>query len=362
MKTVAVRLGPRTYPVWIGARLLSNGAAALVRERGIQGPFFVVTHPRVLRHQGRLLVRFLRNFRGGHVFHSVPDGERAKSGRQYLRLSRRLAQARWNRDQAVMAFGGGVVGDLVGFAASTFKRGLPLVHVPTTLLAQVDSSIGGKTGINLEEGKNLLGTFYQPRCVICDTSVLSSLPDRHFRASLAEVIKYGVIRSKALFGSLESSLALLLHRDPLLLEDMITECVRIKARIVEQDEQERTDVRMLLNFGHTVGHALESLSSYRDILHGEAVALGMRVASGLSERLGFLRITDLARILDLIKRAGLPVKLRRSVSARRALHAIGQDKKRRQGKLRFVLARGIGEAFVTDRIPRRLLAEEIARL
>ena len=240
-----------------------------------------------------------------------------------------------------MALGGGVVGDLAGFAAATFLRGIAYVQVPTTLLAQVDSSVGGKTGVNHQEGKNLVGAFYQPRLVLIDVAVLQSLPRREFIAGLAEVIKYGVIDDPALFQLLEEKLGKLTSLDRVLLTQVIATSCAIKAKVVEQDEREN-DYRAVLNFGHTVGHALEAATHYQKYLHGEAVAIGMAQAAAISVQHGFCDQRSLERIRKLIKKAGLPLEIPREVSMQNLIQGMEVDKKSAGGKIKFVICTGIG--------------------
>jgi 3-dehydroquinate synthase len=253
-----------------------------------------------------------------------------------------LIAKRLERKSCVLALGGGVVGDMAGFAAATYLRGVPYVQVPTTLLAQVDSSVGGKTGVNHAEGKNLIGAFYQPKLVLIDVSVLRTLPRRELIAGLAEVIKYGVIEDASLFGLLERNIALLSQLDEnLLIETIATSCA-IKARVVEADERE-DDYRAVLNFGHTIGHALEAVTGYTQFLHGEAIGVGMAKAAALSARQGFCDAKSLQRIVRLIEKAGLPSKIPESVSMTDLIQGMELDKKATGGKIKFVMCEGVGK-------------------
>jgi len=283
----------------------------------------------------------------------IPDGERAKTLATASRIYDALIKRRLDRSATLIAVGGGVVGDVAGFAGATFLRGLRVVHVPTTLLAQVDSAIGGKVGVNLEAGKNLVGSFHPPAMVACDPTTLKTLPPREFRSGFYEVVKYGVMASRTLFDRVARNLAALFARDPAVLTPVIAECCAIKADVVGRDERE-AGPRRALNFGHTVGHALEALTRYRRFRHGEAVGWGMLAAARLSVMRGLLHSDDEARLQTLIAAMGrLP-----SVSDLRAsdaLDAIGHDKKVSKGRLHFVLANGIGSTATVDDVSAREL-------
>ena len=273
---------------------------------------------------------------------TVPAGETSKSMRTVEACYDRLARHRLERKSFIVALGGGVVGDLAGFVAATYLRGLPFVQVPTTLLAQVDSSVGGKVGVNLPAGKNLVGAFYQPRLVLCDLDTLKTLPARQYRAGLAEVFKYGIIRDAALFDQLERGLPSLLRRNPALVADVVARCCEIKAEVVGRDETEG-GLRAILNFGHTIGHALEAISGYGTYLHGEAISIGQVAAADLSARLAGLPGADAKRVRLLFHRAGLPVQVKLDAARRRKLlAALRLDKKVSGGRIKFVLAEKIG--------------------
>lgn len=295
----------------------------------------------------RALGRTGRHLTRGVTAVLIPDGERAKTLRTAASLYDEFLRRRLDRTGAVIALGGGVVGDVAGFAAATYLRGVPLMQVPTTLLAQVDSAIGGKVGVNLAAGKNLVGAFHPPTLVVCDPDLLATLPKREFRAGLYEVIKYGVIASRPLFERVSAGLERLLAQDQQLLPSVIAECCRIKAAVVSKDERE-SGPRRVLNFGHTVGHALEGLTKYRRFRHGEAVAYGMLAAARLSAHRGLLTGEDEARLQDVVRRLGRlpPVS---DLRASRALDYIRRDKKMVAGRLHLVLARGLGGTkIVTD--------------
>jgi 3-dehydroquinate synthase len=338
--SIAVASERAPYRVLVGRGLVARPAEWLPSEAGVR---VVVSCPPVWRALGRTA----RRLTPGAPAVMIPDGERAKSLRTIARLYDAFVKRRLDRTGAVIAVGGGVVGDAAGFAAATYLRGVPLIQMPTTLLAQVDSSVGGKVGVNLAAGKNLVGAFHAPTLVICDPDVLASLPRREFRAGMYEVIKYGVIASRGLFDRVSANLDGLMAQDRQDLPQVIAECCRIKAAVVSQDERE-AGPRRVLNFGHTVGHALESLTGYRRFRHGEAVAWGMLAAARLSAERGLLTTTDEARLQDVIRRLGRlpPVS---DLRASRALDYISRDKKVVRGRLHFVLARGLGAtAIVAD--------------
>ncbi|HWO42645.1 MAG TPA: 3-dehydroquinate synthase [Candidatus Eisenbacteria bacterium] len=355
MQTVTVNLGPRSYSIHIGQDTLAS-LGELLRESGLGGKCAVVTNPTVaplyldpvshsLERSGFAVVPIL-----------IPDGEEYKNINSLSVVYDRLIAERFERKSSILALGGGVVGDLAGFAAATFLRGVPYVQVPTTLLAQVDSSIGGKTAINHQQGKNLIGAFYQPRLVVIDVTVLRSLPRRELVAGMAEVIKYGVISDAVLFESLEREVANVLALEPTLLIRIISACCSIKARVVEQDERE-DDSRAVLNFGHTVGHALEAVTGYTRFLHGEAVGIGMACATAISTRRGFCDASSAARIRRLIQKAGLPLEIPADVRLPDLIGAIEIDKKSAAGKIKFVMCEGIGKTRFHMLSPEEIMAD-----
>ncbi len=292
----------------------------------------------------------------------LPDGEKHKNISSYEKIMNFLIEKRKNRTCSLIALGGGVVGDLVGFAAATYQRGVPFVQVPTTLLAQVDSSVGGKTGINHSDGKNMVGSFYQPKLVVADSKALNTLPEREFAAGLAEVVKYAVIEGESFFSYLESNAASISSRTPQVLETIIKRCCEIKADIVARDEKE-TGLRAILNFGHTFGHALELLGGYSKWLHGEAVSLGMLMAARLSNKeLGFPREQE-KRLFDLLTEFNLPVAVKGdsslSISAKAMIEVMGMDKKTIEGEKNFVLTKRFGDVRTKQKVENNRVAEEI---
>jgi 3-dehydroquinate synthase len=339
--TLTISLGDRSYPIHIGAGLLGDRApleAALPAGR-----LLVVTNATVAP---LYLPRLAATLAGRELAECIiPDGEAYKTLATLATVYDRLASARINRDGAVLALGGGVVGDIAGFAAATWQRGIACAQLPTTLLAQVDSSVGGKTAVNHPAGKNLIGAFHQPRVVVADLDTLATLPERELAAGLAEVIKYGLIRDLGFLDWLEANLERLLARDAGALAAAVERSCAIKASIVALDERE-TGQRALLNFGHTFGHAIEAAAGYGEWLHGEAVAIGMVLAAETSARLGWLAAADVGRVRELLRRARLPVAAPRiGVARARALMAL--DKKVLAGQLRLVLLRALGDAVVS---------------
>jgi 3-dehydroquinate synthase len=336
-----VHLGERSYPIHIGDGMLPR-AGEFLRQAGLGGKVAVVTDPTV----ARLYLDPVRGSltRSGFEVTPVllPDGEEHKNLKTLSVIYDRLIGERFERKSSILALGGGVVGDLAGYAAATYLRGIPYVQVPTTLLAQVDSSVGGKTGVNHRDGKNLIGAFYQPRSVLIDVSVLSTLPRRELIAGLAEVIKYGVIDDPALFGLLEKHMEKILGLDLELLTQIIATSCAIKAKVVEKDERE-DDYRAVLNFGHTIGHALEAATGYNRFLHGEAVAVGMVKAAAVSLRQGFCDEKDFARVSRLVRQTDLPWDIPTDVRMQDLVQSMEMDKKSGGGKIKFVMCAGIGK-------------------
>ncbi|MCC6820991.1 MAG: 3-dehydroquinate synthase, partial [Verrucomicrobia subdivision 3 bacterium] len=344
MRTVKVPLGSRSYSIHVGGGLLADlGPRCAALEPSLGRRCAVIADGNVAPRFGHIALSSLRDAGFEPALVKVPPGEPAKSLRVVGHCYDELARQRLERKSFVVALGGGVTGDLAGFVAATYLRGIPFVQVPTTLLAQVDSSVGGKVGVNLAAGKNLVGAFHQPRLVLCDLDTLGTLPEREYRAGLAEVIKYGIIQDPRLFSRLERDLDLLLRRDPAVLGPVVARCCAIKADVVGQDETE-SGLRAILNFGHTLGHGLEAITAYGTYLHGEAISLGQIAAARLSERRLGLPPADALRIAELFRRAGLPVTLRLPRARRdRLFAALRLDKKVSGGEVKFVLVRRLGE-------------------
>lgn len=340
-----IDLGERGYPIVIGEGLLAD--TGLVAHHIAARDVLVVTSATV----GPLYLPALERGLAGKRVHAValPDGEQHKTLEVLGRVFDAMVAARLNRDAVVVALGGGVVGDMSGFAAACYQRGIDFVQVPTTLLAQVDSSVGGKTGVNHPGGKNLIGAFHQPRAVLADLATLRTLPPRELRAGLAEVIKYGLVDDPEFLEWIERHLDALLALDGAALRHAVRRSCEIKARIVAADEREHGQ-RALLNLGHTFGHAIETAAGYGEWLHGEAVAMGMLLAADLSRRLGWLATADVERVRELLRRAGLPVAAP-AIGAHRAHALMGMDKKVLQGRIRLVLLRKLGAGVVTADYP-----------
>ncbi|MGH7797158.1 MAG: 3-dehydroquinate synthase [Candidatus Binatia bacterium] len=340
MQTLTVNLGDRSYPIHVGENILDR-LGGFLDGVNLRGKAAIISNPVV----AQLYLDPVHDALSQCGFEVtpilIPDGEEHKDLNSLAAIYDGLVKARLERKSCVLALGGGVVGDLAGFAAATYLRGVPYVQVPTTLLAQVDSSVGGKTGVNHDDGKNLIGAFYQPKLVLIDVAVLRTLPRRELVAGLAEVIKYGIIEDPALFHLLEEKIERLLGVDRAFLIEVIATCCAIKARVVEQDERE-DDYRAVLNFGHTIGHALEAATGYRQFLHGEAVGVGMAKAAALSLKQGFGDRKSVDRIIQLIQKTGLPTEIPSTVSITNLLQGMEVDKKAAGGKIKFVMCDGIG--------------------
>ncbi|HEX5419363.1 MAG TPA: 3-dehydroquinate synthase [Gammaproteobacteria bacterium] len=358
MQTLQAQLGERSYPIHIGPGLLGN--AELIRSAAAAEQVLVVTNEVVAP---LYLERVLASLSGLEVETLIlPDGEQHKTLATFERIIDRLIARRFHRDACIVALGGGVVGDVAGFAASAYQRGIRFVQVPTTLLAQVDSSVGGKTAVNHPQAKNMIGAFHQPAAVLADTNTLATLPPRELSAGLAEVVKYGLILDAELFRWLEGHMAALRALDSAALTHAVARSCAIKARIVAEDERERGN-RALLNLGHTFGHALEALGHYERWLHGEAVSIGMMLAARTSEALGWLSAADVGRVEALLAAAGLPTQAQ-GIGVDALLERMQLDKKASSAGLRLVLLEAIGRGVVRaapeNALLRRVAAAELA--
>jgi 3-dehydroquinate synthase len=352
---IDVTTGSRTSPIWIGEGV-STGLAALLDSHGIGSRRFVVSNPVVWRCHGAQLQAALGM--GDPIL--IPDGERYKNLQSVSRIYEALIRAGADRGSTIIAVGGGVVGDTAGFAAATYLRGIALVHVPTTLLAQVDSSIGGKVGVNHALGKNLIGAFHQPALVVVDPLLLKTLPRREFRSGLYEVVKYGVIANRDLFDRVNRDVKLMFERDAQALVPAIVESCRIKADVVSKDERE-SGLRRILNYGHTVGHALESVTHYRRFRHGEAIALGMLAAAHIAVARGALADSEREALAQLIVKLG-PLPSVADLAMADVLEAMRRDKKVVNGRLHFVIAIEIGATITVDDVTQDELRAVLVRM
>ncbi|MFT7413625.1 MAG: 3-dehydroquinate synthase [Methylophagaceae bacterium] len=343
MKTLQVSLGDRSYPIYIGGDLLSQ--ATLLTEHIKGKDVLVVTNTTVAPLYLQSILDVLTDYRCESVI--LPDGEQYKTLEILNQVFTKLLEEKFSRQVTLIALGGGVVGDMAGFAAACYQRGVPFIQIPTTLLSQVDSSVGGKTAVNHALGKNMIGAFYQPQCVIADTLTLTTLDDRQLSSGLAEVIKYGLINDPTFFDWLEHNMVGLMARDQSLLAEAIERSCQDKADVVASDELEQ-GVRALLNLGHTFGHAIETGMGYGNWLHGEAIAVGMLMAADLSQRMDWISAIDVARIKALFVAAGLPILAPEGMTSQQFITLMSVDKKVQDGHIRLVLLRGIGRAIMSD--------------
>jgi 3-dehydroquinate synthase len=355
MIQLEVDLGDRSYPIYIGDNLL--GRQGLLDSHIPGRNVLVVSNDTVAPLYLDQTLAMLADKRVETCI--LPDGEQYKNLDILNRIYDVLLQKKLDRNTTIIALGGGVVGDMAGFAAASYQRGVHLIQIPTTLLSQVDSSVGGKTGVNHPLGKNMIGAFYQPRAVIADTGTLNTLPERELSAGIAEVIKYGLIRDPEFFCWLEANMAALLQRDSIALAYAIETSCRNKADVVAADERE-SGQRALLNLGHSFGHAIENGLGYGEWLHGEAVAAGMCMAARMSQQLGWIEQTDVERSIALITRARLPVHAPVALDVERFIELMSVDKKVLDGVLRLVLLKGIGQAVITDAYTPDQLADAIS--
>ncbi|PIP19829.1 MAG: 3-dehydroquinate synthase [Candidatus Omnitrophica bacterium CG08_land_8_20_14_0_20_41_16] len=359
MYTLKLNLKARSYNIIIGSGIISALGKYLSRLNFAKDAY-IITNRLIKRHYGRALTDSLANYGFNYKFKIIPDTEKSKDIKIAALVINDLAKFALKKRPFIIALGGGVVGDLSGFVASIYKRGIPYIQVPTTLLAQVDSSIGGKTAIDLSEGKNLVGAFYQPGLVLSDIALLKTLNRRQLSNGLAEAIKYGVIKDRGLFVYLEKKYKNIIKREEGALEYIVTACAKIKAGIVSLDEREEKGLRTALNFGHTIGHAIEAASGFNKYNHGEAVALGMLVASEISVKLNLIQDSLLKRIESLIGNAGLPVRIlerprKYRIFVEGILSKYYQDKKFIGSKNRFVLLSGLGRTKIVKAIPLRII-------
>jgi 3-dehydroquinate synthase len=356
MRKVKVSLGEKGYDILIGSDLLLQTGKWL-KEIGFSNKLVIITNPAVQKLYGNELREGLLAHGFTATFLLVADGEEQKSLDVAGRLYTELTQCYAERTTPILALGGGVIGDLAGFVAATYLRGVPLVQIPTTLLAQVDSSIGGKVAVNHGQLKNKIGAFYQPRLVISDTKILKTLPAKEFANGMAEVIKSAVIQDSSFFTFIEANLDKIRQLDDDALEEVVFRSANIKANVVAQDELDM-GLRNILNFGHTIGHAIETVSDF-ELEHGQAIAIGMMVAARIAQKKGLLASSELTRLKGVIAGAGLPTEMP-DLDTERIIQAIRHDKKITSGKVRFVLPKAIGNVFITDEVSLSLVEEVLA--
>jgi len=355
MEKVRVELGERSYDIYIGKNILRNIGDSL-KPFGLSPKIAIVTNPTVYPLYGAVVAKSLKKAGFDLLSVTIPDGEEYKDLLWVEHVFNILLKAKLDRSSALVALGGGVIGDITGFAASTYMRGISYIQVPTTLLAQVDSSVGGKTGVNHRLGKNMIGTFWQPRLVWIDTATLKTLPGREFLSGLAEVIKYGVIWDGKLFDFLEAGKKGILNLDNKSIMHIIKRSCEIKAEVVSKDERE-SGLRSILNFGHTIGHAIETATGYRRYLHGEAVAIGMCLEAELSGKLKFIGSDKVRRIKSLVESYGLPSEMPEDIDIKHILSSMELDKKAVAGELRFILPERIGKVKIHKGVSEKVIRE-----
>ena len=354
---VDIPLGDRAYETWVGPKLLTS-VGERVDALSLGKRCAVITDSTVGPLYGDRVMNSLREAGIEAQIMEVPAGEASKSVSVAEDLCRRMIRAGCDRHSFVVALGGGVVGDLAGFVAGIFYRGVPYVQLPTTIVSQVDSSVGGKTGVNAAEGKNLIGVFHQPKLVLADTDTLASLPEREFREGFAEVIKHAAIRDAAMVPMIEA----VLNDREANLPELMARNIGIKAAVVVEDERETSGTRALLNFGHTIGHGIEAAAGYGQLLHGEAISLGLIAATRLSQRYASLREEDADRIIGLLKAFELPQQLPSALETEKVMRYLQRDKKFQEGQVRFVLVRAFGDAFVSSAVSVDAMRTEIDAL
>ena len=359
MEKITIKLGPRSYQIIVGYKIM-DGLPGLLEKLNIGQDAVIISNPTIHHLHGGHLQSILSRRGFSTRFYLAADSERSKSEKVCFDLVNKIAAYDVKKRIFIVAFGGGVIGDLAGFIASVYKRGIPYIQVPTTFLAQVDSAIGGKTGIDLTVGKNLIGSFYQPRLVVSDLSFLRTLSLKQIRNGLAEVIKYGIIKDAELFGYVEKNHRNILNLNIESLRHIVCACSRIKANIIERDETDSTGRRAVLNLGHTIGHAIEAAACFKEYSHGEAVAIGMVCACGISVKLGLMDASSAKRVENLLSKVGLPTSCI-NLSMSDILHAQSHDKKFIHGKNRFVLPKKIGNATIKEGIPAKLIEDVLEK-
>ena len=359
MRTVKLNLKKRSYLIYIEEGLIVK-TGCLLKKLKIGKDAVIITNNYLRKKFGTKVKNSLKRHGYSLKFYIVPDSEKAKSIRYCLDLIDKISMYDKNKQIFLIALGGGVIGDLTGFVASIYKRGVAYIQIPTTLLAQVDSSIGGKTAIDLKVAKNLVGAFHQPKAVIVDPGLLKSLPERQLRSGLAEVIKYAIIKDKSLFSFLNNNPKKILSLNKRAIELIEKKCIDIKAKVVGKDEKEKKGIRTILNFGHTIGHALESAYGYTKYNHGEAISIGMACAAEIACSLKLIKQKELNKIIDLIKLYKLPTRIK-GASLNKIMSSLSRDKKFIQTKNRFVLPKSIGRVVVKNNIPEAIIKKVILK-
>ena len=359
MKIIKVNLKKRSYDIIVGSYII-NLLPKFITKLGIGLDAYIITNVPIKNKYGRVLSKILKQAGFNVRFKLIPDTEKSKSIETASLIIQDITHYDKKREVFIIAFGGGVIGDLAGFVASIYKRGIPYIQIPTTLLAQVDSGIGGKTAVDLIQGKNLVGAFYQPRLVFSDVGFLKTLDSRQIKSGLAEVIKYGIIKDPQLFTYLEKRCRDLLALHSTALEFIVRRCSYIKAKIVQQDEKEEKGIRTILNFGHTLGHAIEAAGAYKGYNHGEAIALGMLLACDISRNLRLINNGVSQRIENLIKAVGLPTRIR-DISVSEIIKTHYRDKKFIGSKSRFVLIKGISKTRIVENVPLEITREVLRK-
>ena len=359
MNAIKINLKKRSYNIIAGNNIIDL-LGKYISNLNICTDAYVITNAAIKKEHGKALYKTLNESGFTVRFRSIPDSEKSKSIKMASSIIEDIVRYNRKKHIFIIAFGGGVIGDLAGFVASVYRRGIPYIQVPTTLLAQVDSSIGGKTAVDLNEGKNLVGVFYQPRLVFSDVNLLKTLGAKQVKSGLAEVIKYAIIKDTGLFAYIEKNYKDILALKTPPLERIIKRCSYIKAKIVQQDEREERGIRTILNFGHTMGHAIESAGNFKLYNHGEAIALGMLIACEISKTLRLLSYKTQQRIEDLVSAMGLPVRIKK-ISTQSIIKAHYHDKKFIGSKNRFVLIKDIGKTVILENIPLKVIREAIKK-
>ncbi|MFH1867664.1 MAG: 3-dehydroquinate synthase [Candidatus Omnitrophota bacterium] len=360
MKKIKVGLGKRSYNIHIKRDLLRS-VGSIIKDMGLANAAYVITNSKIRSLFGKILQKSLISSGLSVKFCVVPDSEKSKSHTTWIKVLKDVADFDKGKGVCIIALGGGVVGDLSGFVASSYRRGVPFIQVPTTLLAQVDSAIGGKAAIDIDCAKNIAGAFYQPKAVLSDLDTLKTLPARQIRNGLSEIIKYGIILDKRFFTYLEKNILKILKADTIALEYVVARCSRLKAEVVSADEEEKSGYRSILNFGHTIGHAIEVSASYKkSISHGEAVACGMLCAFDIAVALNITDKNTAARAEGLIEKSGLPTRIK-GIAASSVIKATSYDKKIQKGEKRWVLPREIGHAIVCSSVPKEIIKRAVIK-